>query len=280
MNGADEERARCPECGGGGWIYYRAPMPEEPAYKGNNIDWARRCPICNGEKAKETHRKKQANIPQAFYNAEFKDFNWTIYKDEQGNTIDLSKQQMYVTSFVNDFTDWEKKGIGLYIWSKTRGTGKTYLASAICNTLIKERHLQTRFVSVSALIDMVKEGRDGPKHPIDELCDCDVLVLDDLGQQNGGNEWLTDILFRICDTRMQTKRITIVTSNKKLRELNFDDRILDRLNRMLQPIPLPDYCVRDRESNSEKLELFANLGLMKPRQKREEEKQLNLEGVI
>lgn len=279
MNGDNEQTARCPECGGSGWIYYKAPCPDEPAYKGNLIDWGKACPLCNGEAAKETHRKKQANIPQAFYNAEFKDFNWTIYKDEQGNPIDLSKQQMYVTSFVNDFADWNKRGIGLYIWSKTRGTGKTYLASAICNTLIKERHLQTRFVSVSALIDMVKDGRDRPKHPIDELCECDVLVLDDLGQQNGGNEWLTDILFRICDTRMQTQRITIVTSNKKLRELNFDDRILDRLNKMLQPIPLPDYCVRDRESSKAKLELFARLGLMKPKVSIDEDPQERLEVI-
>lgn len=279
MNGAENTEAKCPECGGNGWIWYRA-KGEDEIYRGALLDYARRCPVCNGQAAKETHRKKQANIPQSFYDAEYKDFNWTIYKDEQGNTIDLSKQQMYVSSFVNDFAEWAKKGIGLYIWSKTRGTGKTYLASAICNTLIKERQLNTKFVSVSALIDMVKEGRNAPTHPIDVLCDCDVLVLDDLGQQNAGNDWLMDILFRICDTRMQTKRITIVTSNKKLRELNFDDRILDRLNRMLQPIPLPDYCVRDRESNSEKMELFANLGLMRPRQKKEENKQLNLEGVI
>ena len=274
MNG-DNTEYKCPKCGGLGWFLYKKEVDGMPA----PYEFAAACPMCNGEAAKETRKKKKANIPAAFYDAEFKDFDWTIYKDEKGEAIDLSKQQMYVTSFVNDFSDWSKKGIGLYIWSKTRGSGKTFLASAICNTLIKERHLDTKFVSVSALIDMVKDGKDAPKHPIEELCECDVLVLDDLGQQNAGNGWLMDILFRITDSRMQDRKITIVTSNKRLQELDFDDRILDRLNRMLQPIPLPEYCVRARESNTEKMDLFASLGLMKRKEPKPEEAQAKLEVI-
>lgn len=269
MNGVDNE---CTQCGGTGFILFKKAVPE--LYEdGTLIEFAKRCPACNGGEAIVNHVKKQARIPESFYNAEFSDFDWTIYRDDNGKPINLEKHQMYVTSFVKDFTQWSEKGIGLYIWSKTRGTGKTFLASAICNTLIKERHLNTKFVSVSGLIDLVQESKGTKTNPIMELCECDVLVLDDLGQQNAGNGWLMDILFRICDTRMQTKRITIVTSNKKLRELNFDDRILDRLNKMLQPIPLPDYCVRDRESSQDKIDLFTSLGLMQKKQEPKYEQQ-------
>lgn len=262
MNGAD---THCAQCDGTGFIFFQKEVPELYG-EGVLIDYARRCPSCNGGEAVVRRAKRIAKIPESFYNAEFSDFDWTIYQDDNGKPIDLTKQQKYVTSFVKDFKAWSDKGVGLYIWSKTRGTGKTFLASAICNTLIKERHLSTKFVSVSSLIDLVQESKGTRTNPIVELCECDILVLDDLGQQNAGNDWLMDILFRICDTRMQTKRITIVTSNKKLRELNFDDRILDRLNKMLQPIPLPDYCVRDKESSQDKIDLFASLGLMKKRE--------------
>lgn len=255
------EQTECTQCGGTGFIFYEKEVPELYG-EGVMIEFARRCPACNGGEAIVRHAKRMAKIPESFYDAEFKDFDWTLYKDDKGNPINLSKEQRFVTSFVEDFKIWAEKGIGLYIWSRTRGTGKTFLASAICNTLIKERHLTTKFVSVSGLIDLVQESKGTKTNPIMELCECDILVLDDLGQQNAGNGWLMDILFRICDTRMQTKRITIVTSNKKLWELDFDDRILDRLNKMLQQIPLPNYCVRKSEANSDKRELFETLGLM------------------
>ena len=259
MNGDD---TKCTQCGGTGFVLFKKEVPELYA-DGVAVEFARRCPACNGGEAIVRHVKRVARIPESFYNVEFADFDWTIYQDDNGKQIDLTKQQKYVTSFVKDFKAWSDKGIGLYIWSKTRGTGKTFLASAICNTLIKERHLTTKFVSVSNLIDLVQESKGTKTNPIMELCECDILVLDDLGQQNAGNGWLMDILFRICDTRMQTKRITIVTSNKRLRELNFDDRILDRLNKMLQQIPLPDCCVRDKESSKDKMDLFTSLGLMR-----------------
>lgn len=271
------EIGKCTECGGTGWIDYQKPASEvtvegNKIYEGQKgtITFARRCPSCSGGTAVIQRVKKRANIPASFYDAEFNDFDWDVYLDNDGKPIDMSLQKRFVTSFLMDFPKWSDRGIGLYIWSKTRGSGKTFLASTICNTLIKERRLTTKFVSVSNLIDLVNESRkDGTMNPIKELCECDVLVLDDIGQQNTANEWLMDILFKICDSRIQEQKITIATSNKKIYELKFDDRILDRLNRMCQMIPLPDYCVRSSEATQEKKDLFAELGLMgEPKQQK------------
>jgi DNA replication protein DnaC len=123
--------------------------------------------------------------------------------------------------------------------------------------------LTTKFVSTSDLLDIAKaEPRQGEKAPLEVLCECKVLVLDDIGQKNTGTEWLNDILFKIIDARYQKKLVTIFTSNVKVGELNIDDRVRSRIDKLSQLIPLPEYSFRNKEAHEEKLELFKEIGLM------------------
>ena len=262
-----------------GWVIVMVPECQLESEEGVKVysdsnpeemrEVARPCPICRGRNYMANRTKRKARIPSAFYDAEFKDFDWTIYEDNNGNKVNLEQQQVFVTAFLADYREWEKAGIGLYIWSKMKGSGKTFLASAICNTLIKERHITPKFVSASDLLDIASDKSQGPD-PIRDLCDCDLLVLDDLGQKKTGEDWMEDILFRIFDTRMMNKKITIVTSNKKMEDQPFDDRISDRMFKILQPIPLPEYCVRAKEAKEAKKTLLKKLGLMGGQKKQEE----------
>lgn len=278
----------CKVCNGSGWIPYLVPSSnvsipvwdsETGKYKELHIyaqekdcmiDYASRCPECNGGQAIIEYTKKRAQLPTSYYDAEMKDFDWTIYRDDNDRQIDMQKRQMYVESFVRNFTEWRKEGLGLYIWSRTRGSGKTYLASCICNTLIKQYGVKPKFVSAFDLIKIEKTASDDKyashyeKDPIAELCDCDLLVIDDLGSQNG-DAWTSKILYRISDFRMQEKKVTIITSNAKSGELPFDDKMIDRINSLTQAIPLPEYRVRAKASNDNKRKLFTRLGLMKAR---------------
>ncbi len=273
------DQPKCPECDGTGWVITQKPATEfyGPDAIGM-IDFAYKCPVCNGGTVEAKRIQKRANIPAGYTGVYMKDFNWKVYPEEFGT---LEKEQQFVNSFVNEFDTWREAGIGLYIWSRMKGSGKTFLASVIHNTLTKKKHIKGLFVPVPELITIQKSAskdKYAPTYegdPILKLCKVDLLVLDDLGQNSAANGWISDILFRICDYRMQNKLVTIVTSNAKLWELPFDDRINDRLNKMLQPLPLPNYCVRAREANTEKRELFTKLGLMKQKQP----EQLTLEGT-
>lgn len=260
---------KCKECNGTGWLIVEKdaePFYGEPA-RGTILEFAQRCPACNGGQAIVEQTKKRAQLPASFYNAELKDFDWTIYRDDNDRQVDLAKQQQFVEAFVNEFKAWQEFGLGLYIWSHTRGSGKTFLASAICNTLIKKYGVKPKFVSAFDLINLDKSASTDKyatryeKDPIAELCECDLLVLDDLGKQNGDN-WTRDIMYRITNSRMTEKRITIITSNARNSELPFDDKLTDRINKLTQNIPLPDYCVRAREANEEKRELYTKIGLI------------------
>jgi DNA replication protein DnaC len=177
----------------------------------------------------------------------------------------LAKQKLYsvaVPHCVKDFEKWQERGIGLYIYSKARGTGKTFLASCICNSLMVKYKLTTKFVSESDLIDLSKQDNQGEKNPIEVLCECKVLVIDDIGAKNTGSEWLNDILCKIIESRYQKKLVTIFTSNRKVNELRIDDRVSSRIDKISQLIPLPEYSYRNKQSHDEKVDFYKELGLM------------------
>lgn len=261
---------KCPKCGGSGYVLVKKSTQREIDVYGKGItaEYAEKCPVCNGghtEKVEEV--RKKADIPTAYYEKNYEAFNWNLYRNDKGEPIDTREQKKFVDSFVRDFKRWEERGIGFYIYSRTKGSGKTFLASCICNELMELNAIRTKFVSASNLLNIAKSADANAldkyeRDPIGLLCNCKLLVIDDIGQKNTGNEWMTDILFRILDERTQAKRVTILTSNIKMSELNLDDRVIDRINKACQLLPLPEYCVRAKESTANKLELFKELGLM------------------
>lgn len=255
----------CEKCHGSGTIVIEKMCGSEIYGVDKPLIYTAPCPLCKGgHEGKVEKVRHRANIPPSFYEASLEEFDWKAYKDEKGEVYNLEKQEKFIKSFVNDFDKWQERGLGLYLWSKIRGTGKTFLASCICNELMAEKHMVTKFVSVSELIKINEDAKkqNYEKHPIDVLCDCTLLVLDDLGQQKTGENYLDDILFRIIDYRYQHKLVTIVTSNIELKMLRLDDRVSDRLNKMCQPIPLPDCSFRQKESRETKTAFFKELGLM------------------
>lgn len=255
----------CEVCRGSGEIIVEREVGEDVYGEAKTLVFSEPCPCCNGGLALRVQKvRKRANIPPSFYDSTLSDFKWDSYKDSNGKIVDLSRQKKFVDSFVNDFEKWQLEGMGLYLWSSTRGTGKTFLASCICNELMKKYSMVTKFVSASELITLEQEGKTDnfEKKPITVLCECMLLVIDDLGQQKLGENWLDDILFRIIDYRYQNKLVTMITSNIEMKKLRLDDRVSDRLNKMCQPIPLPEYSFRQRESEDTKRKFFKEMGLM------------------
>ncbi len=256
----------CPRCKGGGMIIVMKSTQHSIDTYGDDreLEYAEPCPYCNGgEKQVVKEIRERANIPATYYDASIDNFKWDIYLDEKGNIIDISTQKKFVFSFIDHFEKWQEKGLGFYIYSKTRGTGKTFLASCICNSLMAKYKMATKFVSASDLINLSKqEPRTGEKNPIDVMCECKVLVLDDIGQKTTGEEWMNDLLFRIIEARYQNKLVTLFTANAKCDELRIDDRVSSRINKISQNIPLPEFSFRLKQSYDDKKDFYKELGLM------------------
>lgn len=226
-----------------------------------------KCPACHGGfSGRVDAAKKLAGIPTTFYDSRLSAFDWDLYIRDDGTASNTGMHRNAVESFVQNFEEWEKKQMGLYIYSKVKGSGKSFLASCICNELMHTRAIRTRFVNASDLIDIVQSGdKNSPeeykREPLKLLQNCKFLVLDDLGQRTN-SEWLEDILYKLLDERMRNGRLTVVTSNMSIDSLPYDDRIADRLNAMCLPLHLPEIRIRSKESMDKRNEFMREMGLI------------------
>ena len=106
--------------------------------------------------------------------------------------------------------------------------------------------LQMRFITASDYIDMVGEKIKRARGEEDQtkvFHECDVLVLDDIGAQSGG-EWQRQEIFRLV-------KITIYTSNMSTDSLNVDSRTRDRIVKASVELQMPEESLRRKKAEME-----------------------------
>lgn len=266
---------KCRRCNGSGMICYEQKAEvyakengRENIYPAGTLLWvAAKCPDCNGGfDVKVSIAKKSSGIPETFYDKGIDEFDWSMYVKEDGTECDTSIHEKIINSIINEYDKWEKDCMGLYIWSNTKGTGKTFLASCICNELMSKYAIRTRFVNASDLIDISQSGDmesydEYKRNPMKLLYECKFLVIDDLGQKKN-SDWLEDLLYKIIDERMRNKRQTMITSNMMIHSLPYDDRLRSRLEATCVTLHLPEAIIRSKESREKKNGFFKEIGLM------------------
>ncbi|MBM4411849.1 MAG: AAA family ATPase [Chloroflexi bacterium] len=111
------------------------------------------------------------------------------------------------------------------------GVGKTHLASAIANELLKQ-HYRVLFAVVPDLLDHLR-STFGPSSEIqydqrfEMIRDAAVLILDDLGTENT-TPWAREKLFQIINHRYNGRLPTVITSNRRPEEI--EPRIFSRMS--------------------------------------------------
>lgn len=260
-NAPDTNVKICPRCNGSGYIIILEDASDIYG-KQTLVQSAMQCPDCHGALSSRALKNRQiADIPRQFSNVSMFDFDWNYYDGCIDDFVTHNKSRSRVNSFISQFPKWKSSGMGLYIYSKTKGSGKTMLACCIMNDLINRYGLRGQFVSVSGLIESVqRQKKELGRNLLDIYKDTDILILDDIGAKKS-NEWLFDYLFQILDARLNSKKITILTSNYTVSELEFDDRIADRINACTIAIKLPEVSIRTKQAASRKTELLSALGI-------------------
>lgn len=277
-----ESSTACEYCNGTGMYMFEQKMSDYcrenglPNIYGNREDFttwvSKKCPYCQGGligRAKEV--KKSADIPMSFYDKRITDFDWNIYVKPDGTLTNTLGTQRGVKAFIEEFDKWEKKNMGLYIYSTTKGSGKTFLASCICNELMYSRAIKTRFVNAAQLVDITLSGDKNSfdeykRNPLKLLYECKFLVIDDIGQKNLRSEMYEDILYKLLDYRLIHNRMTLFTSNIAQDQLPLNERTTDRISRMSFPMHLPEICVRDKETRENRKNLQMELGWIKQKE--------------
>ena len=125
------------------------------------------------------------------------------------------RARVKVDGYLEDWEENQEAGKGLYFCGGV-GTGKTHLAVAVMNELIRKKRTPSLFVTVPELLDNLRETYNKPGRNLDEWMDvvqnAEFLVLDDLGSERT-TEWVRERIFVIVNHRYREALPTVFTSN-------------------------------------------------------------------
>lgn len=266
-NGEQEEV--CPVCKGTGLKrIFRDIHGNERSYLHRNdpgtYEYLEPC-VCtkNIPSQRLINNKSFASIPGLYKDAYMSNFRLDLYNNVEMRQKATSAYN-HVAYYINKFAEMYEKGIGLFIWSYSKGCGKTRLACSISNELTK-RGYRNKYASASEILSEIQatwgdKSKDEYKI-ISNYIRPDLLIIDDFGARSG-QAWMDEKFFMIIDRRYQDNKPTIITSNHKVDNLPFNDqRISDRINDVDRyvVIEMPNESVRLRSREGSKSTFYQML---------------------
>jgi len=151
--------------------------------------------------------KKQANLSKRFIKRTFE--NFVIENAMQKNAYDKA------FDYAQNIEKHIENGTNIiFIGKGSVGTGKTHLACAIANDVL-ERGIPVKVLNVVSLVDELKEFSPAYKK---ELKSVKVLLIDDLGKENG-TVWLCSEIYGIINARYENELPTIITTEGTIKDL-------------------------------------------------------------
>lgn len=243
--------SKCPhgKCDGSGMMWLRNTETFETK--------AKYC-TCREQKLQDK-RLTFANIPKEFSALTIKSFDSEIYKSKDDVKLARIAKRLAVNYVSNFEEEFESIGKGLYLYSSTKGSGKTRLAVSIGNAILNAKHKQVKFVTSLDILKEIKntynrESKYTESQLIESINGVQVLIVDDIGVEQS-TPWVNEILFSIFDTRMKYNRVTIFTSNCPMENLKHDDRLRSRIFKMAIPVEMPEEDIREKQSKYQNREL-------------------------
>lgn len=184
-------------------------------------------------------RMSRSNMPREYAYCTGKSIDWGKYGNEN-----ITPQKNIVNAFVINFDAFMCEGRGLYFYSDAKGSGKTMIACAVANEILKTHDISVKFINVTDYIELVKAKDDGSRERLKSIIESGLLIFDDIGAQVENKEWITTALFRLIDKRYTDHLPTIFTSNVRIEDLKTDSRISDRIYAVSVPVIMPEVNVR------------------------------------
>jgi len=168
--------------------------------------------------------------------------------------IDLAK--LFAKDFtINKDTAFEKlrqgKRLGLFIWSKENGTGKTALVHQIAKDLILH-HVGIRKLRYMGGTEMFLElkrtfepnGGLRESEILSEITQCDVFFLDDFDKLIRWSAYERERATLIFDKRYTQMSPVVITANRSIEQMKIDglleSHIYSRLKEMCDEIEIKD----------------------------------------
>lgn len=203
---------------------YFQPVIHINDYNGYVYNGLKYCPYADEHFMPE--RCSRAGVPEQFIGKKFSDFS------TNEDTIETFKIAQWYCK--------ERPLKGLFLYGGV-GTGKTFMASLIAQEFLRADQ-DVRFFDMPGLLSKIRATFGDKLFPtndfIDEICDCDLLILDDIGAEKV-TDWSVEQLYMIVNRRYNMRLPLIATSNlheealqKRLGDDVTAERIISRLKGM------------------------------------------------
>ncbi len=180
-------------------------------------------------------------MPQEYMYKSSKDFKTDIYEE-----VDLGREALIkARNYIKEYKQFAHKGKGLYIYSPSTGSGKTFLSCLVANGLIKMHDQSVRFVKSSILLEELKKELSGNKDssPTNDklkmLQQAQVLIIDDFATEKV-TDFASAKMYELISKRSDLHKVTIITSRKTLDKLKYNAPTVAAIGRSCIPILLPD----------------------------------------
>lgn len=162
----------------------------------------------------------------------FNTFNLQFFSSEHKNgdnespRSNMKKILGRALSFIKGFKD-NYENILFY---GNSGTGKTFLSACIAKELLDMGYLVIYKTSEELISDLRKVRFENDNVLYDNLVECDLLVIDDLGTEQMSDFSKTE-LFNILNTKLLKKKRMLISTNLSLDEMmrTYSERLTSRL---------------------------------------------------
>lgn len=228
--------SKCSLCDGSGWIC---------RFDDKGREFRKSCECRNAEIEKQ--KLKFAEIPEHFREMKLENFSGSVYQNEASKSL-IRNVCMTVKEYMENFKEFYDQGIGLYLYSNTRGSGKTRMAASIANRLLENKY-RVKFAISTTIINEIKNtwNKDNEyteSKLLNDLSTVDILIIDDFGTEKI-SEWVNEKYYYIINERYIAKKVTIFTSNDSLSELSYNSRITNRILEKTLQLRFPEESVRE-----------------------------------
>lgn len=179
----------------------------------------------------------QSNIREILADENFSKFSFDYYSNIEVNPAtgltSLETARIAYDICQNFVEDFDNTFSNLYFYGDT-GTGKTFLSNCIASELLNKGHSVIYFTAFQ-LFDILSKGifdkDNDAKAAHQNIFDCDLLIIDDLGTELA-NSFTTSQFFLCINERILRKKSTIISTNLNMAQIAdiYSERVLSRIS--------------------------------------------------
>lgn len=200
----------------------------------------------------------QSNIKEILERENFQTFSYEYFSDEIRNPVTgltslatIKKAVQECRHFISDFNNKPKN---LLLYGET-GVGKTFLSNCVAKELLDQSYSVIYFTAFQ-LFDILSKGvfeKDADAIAANQnIFDCDLLIIDDLGTELS-NSFTISQLFLCVNERILRQKSTIISTNLSMNQIAdiYSERTLSRILSSYTTLKLfgDDIRIRKRQSH-------------------------------